>query len=257
MPRARRALSESGFYHVTMRGNGRQIIFEDDEDRKSFLDFLRRGKEKYQVGIIAWCLMDNHVHLLVGDQKGTISKIMQSLASGYAGYFNRKYGQIGHVFQDRFASSPIESDVYLLETVQYIHNNPAKAGICLAEEYPWSSFSEYVLGSGLSDTEMVLSMVGGVDGFILFSKNHVPSAEFGPGKVRKPSDKDAAEIAAEALRELGLEEHASSLKAMKGERRDVALLRLREKGLSVRQIQSLTGLGRTTISKATSARCQG
>ena len=254
MPRAKRVLSESGFYHVTARGNGRQIIFEDDEDRKAFLDYLGRSKEKYQIKIISWCLMDNHVHLLVGDQKGNMSKMMQSVIGGYAGYFNRKYGQIGHVFQDRFASSPIESDAYLLETVQYIHENPAKAGICLAEEYPWSSFSEYVCGGEISDSEMVLGMVGGVDEFILFSKNHVPTLSFGSEKSRKLNDKEAAEVAANVLKGFGLKGRTSNLKEMKGEQRDAILLCLREEGLSVRQIQSLTGIGRTTISKVTSSR---
>ena len=252
MPRTRRELSESGFYHVTVRGNDRQIIFEDDHDRGIFLRHLISARDKTELKIIAWCLMDNHVHLLIEDRHQGISKMMQSLASAYAVYFNRKYGRVGHLFQDRFGSTPVGSDSYLLEAVQYIHNNPVKAGICQMEEYPWSSFSEYVCGGEVASTSLVLGMLGGVDQFILFSKNHAPVQSLDKNPLRRLSDEDALEIARAVLDGRGLEGGPSALKALDAENRSGALLELHNAGLSIRQIQSLTGLGRRLISQSLS-----
>lgn len=253
MPRSGRIPSESGFYHVTARGNGRQIIFEDDVDRRAFLDLLSKCKAKQSVEIIAWCLMDNHIHLLIEDRQGNMSKMMRALIGGYAVYFNKRHKHVGHVFQDRFGSSPVESDVYILESVQYIHNNPAKAGICLAEEYPWSSFSEYVCGGDIASTSMVLEMLGGIDQFILFSKDHTPKSAPSEGPRRRLLDHEAAVVAAGVLRTLGTDCRVSEVKELKKDIRDAALIGFRAEGLSVRQIQSLTGIGTTTVKKATSS----
>ncbi len=217
-----------------------------------FLKHLVNARDKTKLKIIAWCLMDNHVHLLVEDRQQGISKMMQSLSSAYAVYFNRRHGRVGHLFQDRFGSAPVGSDAYLLEAVQYIHNNPVKAGICQMEEYPWSSYGEYVCGGEVASTSLVLGMLGGVDQFILFSKNNTPVRSLGGNSARRLSDGEALEMATMVLSRRGLEGGPAALKSAEAEKRSGALLELHDAGLSIRQIQSLTGLGRRLISKALS-----
>ena len=133
--RSTRAVSESGYYHVVLRGNGKQLIFEDESDRQAFLEKVASLFAERNIAVIAWCLMGNHVHLLVRDEGMRLSEAMHALTTWYAQRFNRKSGHAGHVFQGRFASFPIDDDSYLLEAVRYIHDNPAKVGICPANEY--------------------------------------------------------------------------------------------------------------------------
>ena len=142
MPRAPRVIAESGFYHVILRGNGRQLIFEDNADRRVFLDLLARRAADAGISILAWCLMENHVHLVLEDPTQSLSEMMQRLSGDYAQRFNRRTGHVGRVFENRFKSSAIDSEAYLLQAVRYVHDNPDKAGICPAHEYPWSSYHE-------------------------------------------------------------------------------------------------------------------
>ena len=156
MARQSRAVSESGYYHVMLRGTGKRRLFEDDLDRRAFLRFASTATERYGVTVIAWCLMDNHVHLILLDQTHGLSGAMASLCTSYAKYVNERTGSVGHVFENRFKSKPIEDDSYLLVAVRYVHCNPAKAGICDAANYQWSSYHEYVSPNGsdqpLADT---------------------------------------------------------------------------------------------------------
>lgn len=110
MANAPRRRSETGVYHVVVRGNGRQVLFYDDADRQAFLAMLARRTSDVGMSIWAWCLMSNHVHMLLEDQRNELSHAMQLLLTGYARYFNDKTGHVGHVFQQRFFSEPIESE---------------------------------------------------------------------------------------------------------------------------------------------------
>lgn len=152
MPRQRRKLSKSNIYHVMERGNERKAIFLDDEDRKRFITMLLSKNEDNEYSVYAYCLMDNHVHLLINEKEDSLSRIMQRLSISYAGYFNRKYTRIGHLFQDRFKSEPVEDDRYLLAVIRYIHQNPVKAGIVKrVRDYKWSSYGEYL---GVNDEQI-------------------------------------------------------------------------------------------------------
>ena len=154
MPRSARNHSESGYYHVVNREIGRQILFEKKGDYVRFLDTLRRYLKEEPFELIAYCLMENHFHLLL-HTKDNLEGIMKRLSCSYAYYFNEKYEREGHLFQDRFRSEPITDDSYLLAAVRYIHNNPVKAGICSREEYPWSSWHEYADQPDLVSTGLV------------------------------------------------------------------------------------------------------
>ena len=110
MPVTPREISERGYYHLILRGNGKQIIFEDHADYIHFLDNLKQYSEEHKIAVNAYCLMENHVHLLVCAGNQNISMFMKRLAGNYALWFNRKYKRTGHLFERRYISVPIESE---------------------------------------------------------------------------------------------------------------------------------------------------
>jgi REP element-mobilizing transposase RayT len=157
MPRHSREQSGTGIYHVMLRGVNRQSIFEDDEDNIRFISLLRNLVERFDDAgkplpalctFYAYCLMDNHVHLLVKEQSEKNSTIIKRLAVSYAYYFNRKYSHNGHLFQDRFKSEPVNDLAYFMTLMRYIHQNPVKAGMVSdVRDYRWSSWHEYASAS--------------------------------------------------------------------------------------------------------------
>ena len=168
MPRSPRIYGISGYYHIILRGIGKQLIFEEDADFLCFLSICKKllGEEDFK--IFAYCLMDNHIHLLVHSDSG-LSRIMKRMAGKYATYFNRKYDRAGHLFQDRFKSKPLENLNSILRVTFYIHNNPEKAGICSREQYRWSSWQEYAGKTFLVSTDLIFALTGGDDGFLKMS----------------------------------------------------------------------------------------
>ena len=135
MPRKERLKSKTGYYHVMIRGIDKQIIFEDEFDKNKFLLCIKNAVNNYEVKVICYCLMINHVHLIIYDSNNSISRFMQSLNCKYAAYFNNKYLRIGPLFHDRYKSEVINDDRQLLAAYRYVLNNPYKAGICSAENY--------------------------------------------------------------------------------------------------------------------------
>ncbi len=156
MPRQLRRRSSTGNYHVMLRGINRQDIFLDKQDYYKFIKEMKNTKEKYHYQIYAYVLMPNHVHIELKDDRNEISKIMHRISVSYSIYFNKKYERVGHVFQDRYQSKPVENTEYLLNLVRYIHQNPQKANIAKTEEYKWSSYKEYIYNNGITDTELIL-----------------------------------------------------------------------------------------------------
>ena len=114
VPRAARKLSISGYMHVVIRGNGKQIIFEDAADYRRFLSTIDRFCRETEVKICAYCLMENHAHLLIRDEKQMISQFMQKVGVSYSMYFNRKYERTGHLLQERFFSECVEEELISL-----------------------------------------------------------------------------------------------------------------------------------------------
>ena len=168
MPRAAREKSESGYYHVILRGIGKQILFEDDEDNERFLSTVQRYRMELGFELVAYCLMENHVHLLLRDTKDQLNLIMKKIAGSYAYYFNHKNDRSGHLFQDRFGSEAVEDDDYLLTVIRYIHRNPEKAGIAKAGEYRWSSYDAYQRPRVEVDNAWALKLIGGSEQFEQF-----------------------------------------------------------------------------------------
>lgn len=163
MARKPRIQYEGAFYHLIVRGNQRQDIFLDDNDRLTYLEKLKIYKQRCDFELYAYVLMDNHVHLLMETPKAPVSRIMQMLNFTYTQYFNKKYGKVGHRFQGRYKSYLCDKDAYLLALIRYIHMNPVRAGIVKnIDAYRWSSHKDYVAGgSGLVTTTQVLRLFSG------------------------------------------------------------------------------------------------
>jgi REP element-mobilizing transposase RayT len=129
MARRPRIQFEGAFYHIIVRGNQRQDIFDDEGDRRRYLERLRVYKDKCGFLLYAYVLMSNHVHLLIETPADPISRIMQMINFTYTQYFNRKYGKVGYLFQGRYKFFLCDKDGYLLSLVRYIHHNPVRAGL--------------------------------------------------------------------------------------------------------------------------------
>ncbi|MGM0900614.1 MAG: REP-associated tyrosine transposase [Bacillota bacterium] len=142
--RKARKKSASGIYHVMYRGVNRQEIFHDHGDNRKFLETLQKYKNKLGLQVYAWCLMDNHVHLLLREGEEELGATMKRIGVSYALYYNWKYQTSGHLFQNRFHSENVENDEYFLTVIRYIHQNPVKAGMVMkVNEWSWSSCAGY------------------------------------------------------------------------------------------------------------------
>lgn len=245
MPRISRQKSASGYYHVILRGVNRQDIFFDDEDRERMLNCLKRFHEETGVLISAYCLMSNHIHLLINAPSG-LDAFVKKVASSYVYYFNRKYDRVGHLFQDRFRSEPVDTDEYLLAVYRYILQNPAKAGLCKPEEYPWSSWGAMDGIPNFCSIETLLEIAGSdaaLKDFVL-QKNEDECLD--ADTIHPLTEKEALR---EIQRVTGETDPQKIAGYSKKERNEI-VQRLKAKGLSVRQISRLTGLNRNIIQRA-------
>lgn len=140
MARKPRDNTPGGIYHVFARGNDRAPIFEDDIDRQRYLMLFGSTAASHSWTCLAYCLMPNHVHLLVKAPDGDLSEGMRQVQGGYAQWFNKRHERIGHLFQGRYGAVLIKSTRQLQVTAAYIARNPIKAGLCVkAGEWPWGS----------------------------------------------------------------------------------------------------------------------
>lgn len=154
MVRPLRANSSTGIYHVMLRGINRQIIFEYPIDYQKFIELLcSMISPTDEVGrplpplchIYAYCLMPNHVHLVLQEKNENLSVIVKRIAAAYALYYNKKYGHYGHLFQDRFKSEPVNDEAYFVTLLRYVHQNPVAGGLCQhVADYKWSSWGDYI-----------------------------------------------------------------------------------------------------------------
>ena len=246
----RRIQSEANIYHVVARGTGKQIIFENDEDRKHFLNLFRKTLNDFDAEAYAWCLMSNHIHLLMRCPIDTLSKMMQSMLWTYAVYFNKRSDRVGHLFQERFRSEPVNDDPYFLTVIRYIHQNPVKAGIATIEEYSWSSYNEYMSRPWLCSIDFPLRIFGGVEEFKRFHAIEVDDSCIDVflerRKTKGMSDDRALEIARDVLGSVSLEE----VKTLDTPLRNKEITKLKNAGLTMLQIERFTGIGRGSVYRA-------
>jgi REP element-mobilizing transposase RayT len=149
-------------HHVMMRGNNRQIIFRHDIYHARILELLHDASKKFDHKILAFCLMSNHVHLLIHINTSSLSLVMKNINYRYARWMNRKENRIGHLFQGRYRSLEVSNDIYFVNLCRYIHHNPIEAKMVNnLDEYRWSSHQNYMENNFPSwmDSELMLSVI--------------------------------------------------------------------------------------------------
>jgi len=154
MARVQRIEYEGAVYHVTARGNDRRPIFRDDADRERFLRVLGESVEQFEVRLYLFCLMANHIHLVVETPRANLSQFMHRIETAYTVYFNRRHSRSGHVMQGRYGARLVEREAYMLRLSRYVHLNPVFTAaakkrppaerIAALREYRWSSYRSYI-----------------------------------------------------------------------------------------------------------------
>jgi Transposase and inactivated derivatives len=252
MPRKSREKSDTDIYHVMMRGINKQNIFEDDEDHLKFLEVLKDCKAISGFKIFAYCLMGNHLHLLIKVENEKLEQIFKRIGTRFVYWYNHKYGRTGHLFQDRYKSEPIDNESYLLTVLHYIHQNPVKAGICkMPDEYEWSSYKEYLEDRGITDRDSVLLILSLDNKESLYklirqaeetnAKSNLENEQYD----RRKTDKEALNL----ISDLCKVNSPFELQQMSVKDRDRNLEVLKQNGLSIRQISRLTGISFAIVRK--------
>jgi REP element-mobilizing transposase RayT len=260
MARNLRLASDSGVYHVILRGVNRQDIFESEKDYLKFLSLLERvvfpvdetGQRIPPLLVIyAYCLMPNHVHLLVREQKCGVSAAIKWISGTYAGYFNQKYEHIGHLFQDRFRSEVVNDWEYFLNLMRYIHQNPVAGGLVNdVRHYRWSSWREFdpgmVCDVPMCATQAVFTKIS-FDALEELVDTPLPKTQrildFDSDSGRRVTDERVREY---IKAEFGIAEVSTIQHLAKAERNEV-IKKLLEFCRNVRQISRVTGISRGVI----------
>jgi REP element-mobilizing transposase RayT len=147
MPRKPREEMADGIFHVYARGNDKRPIYADDADRGFYLSLLRAAVERCRWRLLAFCLMENHVHLLIETPEPNLGVGMRRFHGDYAQYLNGRHGRVGHVFQGRYGAVRVKTDEQLWTVAAYVATNPVRAGLCAApEDWTWSSHAGTVGG---------------------------------------------------------------------------------------------------------------
>jgi REP element-mobilizing transposase RayT len=243
-------MSSSGIYHIMLRGINKQTVFEDDKDREQFLKILKKYKDISKYDLYGYCLMDNHIHLLMRETEETISQAMKRIGSSYVYWYNMKYERCGHLFQERFKSETVESIVSFQRVLRYIHQNPLKAGLAQnVFECKWTSIHEYLKKESLVDIDAGLQQFSSdrkksMQLFIQYMSEANADQCLEDEHIKAAiSDQEVKEY----LIKLGIL-NSSFLQKMERENRDAVLSRLKRlSGVSVRQISRITGISKSVI----------
>ena len=258
VPRTARVKSNTGIYHLIWRGANRQEIFHDEEDWKMFLDILKKYKVKLNYSMYAWCLMSNHLHLLMKEGDENISNTMKRIGVSYARYYNGKYRTTGHLFQDRFRSENVEERAYLLTVVRYIHQNPVKAGMVMRpDRWKWSSccgyYGQEIYPVGLLDYQLLLKMYSpdiktAQKQFKAFNESFNDDKCLEEKvKDKRITDEEARIFIMKYLDKVEIPE----VKSLPKEERNVILRKVKSiEGISMRQVARILGIPLTLVFKA-------
>ena len=261
MARAIRKKSGTGVYHVMLLGINRQDIFEDDEDYMQMVSILRGQTERYdEKGLrlppfcifYGYCLMSNHIHLLIQEREEHISDIVKRIGVTYAHYFNKKYDRNGHLFQDRFRSEPVDDIAYFVILLRYIHQNPLKAGIVEdIDDYSWSSWDEYKTegnSNAFCSTRAVLSRISREELKELISipvedDEHILDIDADSSRLVSDSDVKAFLLDSQGI------SNPLMVQSLEKTRRNEVLRCALSFGTGIRQLSRLTGVSFGVIQK--------
>jgi putative transposase len=246
MPRTSREKSETGIYHIMMRGIDKRNIFIFENDYWKFLECIKKAKEKSDMSLLAYCFMTNHVHLLIKEGHEEIGDTIRRINVGYAQYHNKKHGRTGHLFQNRYQSEPINDDAYLLVVLRYIHQNPVKAKmVSTISDYKWSSYNDYLSRKiSLTDTDIITGYFDSTETFVNFHNQKNNDFCLDSQEVKRYTDDELRQVInkiteIEKLKLIGIDLRATLLQKIKS-----------ETGASNRQLERVLGIGRSIIQKA-------
>ncbi len=251
MPRYAREKSKSAIYHIMLRGINRQPIVKNEGDRNKLLKTIKYYKAVSNYEIYAYCLMDNHIHILLKETTEPLSMAIKRISGSYVYWYNWKYDRCGHLFQERFKSEAVEDDSYFLTVLRYIHQNPVKAGITRkVSDYNWSSYHEYINEPIITDVDLALKMFSpdrqkAIEQFIEFT-NH-ENDDICIDYVEKPKVTDGK------IRAILLQHNISNINELqqleKNKRYEIIKVIKAVDGVTVRQISKITGVSKSTISR--------
>lgn len=247
MARQLRSASETGLYHVMMRGNNREYIFCREDQKKRFVELLQETAEAGAIGIAGWCLMDNHVHLVLQGDLSELTKAVKRINIRYAMNFNQTEDRIGHVFQDRFRSENVSNDAHFLSVLRYVHSNPVKARMIRnVGEYRWSSYKDYSGSSHILSEELRGLVLGYFNGeFEKYEAFHLQKDTAEYLEVKEDAEKHRMETAQEIISEYCRINGFSTgheVAATHGAFEGLASKLLQESRLSHRKIAGLLGV---------------
>ncbi len=257
MPRTARKKSKSGIYHIMLRGANRQEIFHDEKDHVKFLEILERYKMKSEMKVYAWCLMGNHVHLLVKEGNEALAITMKRIGVSYVSFYNWKYRTTGHLFQDRYRSENVESDRYLFAVIRYIHQNPVKVGLVKKpESWNWSSCQAYYGKECdplfLLDSDFILGIFSenrkeGMRRFKEYNEMENKDKFMDDEENRRLSDEEAGKRIGAVVK--GYE--IASIKSLPKLQRDEIVYKIKKiEGITQRQIARILGISLSLINRA-------
>lgn len=249
MPRKPRVASASSIYHIVVRGLDRQVMFENENDYLKYLEILELHKEECNFELFAYCLMSNHVHLLIRVSDTPLSTIFKKINTHYAIWFNMKYQRTGHLQQERYYSEPVENDSYFLSVLRYIHRNPVNAGLEkeVGKSYKWSSIYEYISDdSALIDTKYALDIVFKDDLLnYIYEDNDDVCMDVVSMNKRIPDD-----VAKEIIFEISNCQNSTEFQNLSMLDRKKHINAMYQRGISIRQINRLTGISKGIIQRA-------
>lgn len=144
MSRKARFYQKTNYFHIMVQGINKSYIFENSKDKEYYIKLIKEKKANFNLKIITYCVMDNHVHLVIYTKTiQDLSEFMRKINTMYALYYNKKYGRVGYVFRDRFKSQAIQTEKQLFNCINYVYRNPIKAGLCkFPEEYPYLDYNK-------------------------------------------------------------------------------------------------------------------
>lgn len=250
MPRHSRQKTSTRTYHIVIKGADRQLLFEEGKDYTKYLEFIECYKKECQFELFAYCLMSNHVHLLIRHSPNySLETIFRRMNTSYAIWFNMKYDRTGFVQNGRYYSEPVDTERYLLTVAKYIHFNPTKAGIEQAPgaSYPWSSFHDYQnQHTGLTDTALILDITGGLEQFQTLHATEPDDKCLDIDLFRKRLPDD---VAKDIILDVSHCSSTTEFQKLSLMERNQNILLIHKKGVSIRQLNRLTGTPRGVIER--------
>ena len=218
------------------------VIKHDEEDYEYFISLLDRFKNISHYEIYAYCLMGNHIHILIKTPEEPLEKIFRRIGASFVYWYNLKYQRAGHLFQDRFKSEAVEDDSYFLTVLRYILRNPVKAGLCISPaDYPYSNINDFLnekkhsLPCDISEKELLEFITQDEDDSCM--------------DVAEAPRKGVTESTAKELIRNEFGDVSPVINSENRESTELSIQRLSEKGLSIRQLSRLTGISKSIIER--------